>query len=248
MSNARVACNFPVVQSGIGMVCRRLGLGLLSEAVFVLLLIVLWNAWSTKSGSDDAAITLIHQTVWLGQAHSKLPKRLDIDQRIELSRPRRPVSGGGTQITLAISFAADPHQELNSVLRRYGGLLGFGDQEVAEYRFSPPAWKELLPREPVSISAEYYPIHIRNPDLGSFVAAVRSSIPAGGKGLHVYALFPLSFQEIVEQQIYSFAKAVCRDTPAVAGKVAFAKDVPSGVKVLKVDCAPMETTIEPRPD
>ena|ERR1017187_7646167 len=228
---------------GASEVLRRLASGVLVHFA-VILSLAIWGLIRTSAAPSRPAAskppTVVQRNVvWLAKERGPEETKSHPEQTYPnlAGGYLMPGSVSPAKPVLSVRFADDPHQDLAIALRHYGGLLAFGEANVALYRFAPPDWQEVLPREPLSIIAGAYPVLIRAPRDGSFVGLVRSSINRSNSiSLEAYALFPPEFQEVLEAEVLRAARQRCGVLKPSRGVVAFSDESPSFLKVIDVTC------------
>jgi hypothetical protein len=187
---------------------------------------------------DEAGPASMERAILLTQVPNRKERESNIHGVARQPSEAQDCHGDSTTKGLAIEFAADPHEELALALVHYGGVLAFGDDVVAYRRFAPPDWKEVLPREPVSIHGGGLALLIREPNRNSFVGQVRSTMSGEeGTGAEAYALFPTPFLDVLQAEIDRATQRTCGLSTASRVLVAFASNVPLSIRVVKVSCS-----------
>lgn len=227
----------PTICSGNG-VLRPLLYGIGAECLILLcvVLAVLSSSTLSKRKSIVKAATGIEDTVFLLAPLGEKKKNSPAQTPTQVLPIMQPHAAGAANARLGIRFATDSRQDLAVALTKYGGMLGFGGSNIAEFRFAPPAWDEVKPRKPMSITQGMYPILVQNPRPDSFVGEIRSKIDRGdSSSLDTYALFPLEFQDVLEAEILKAAAKKCLGRPS-NGIVEFTRESPLGIKIVSVTC------------
>ena len=138
----------------------------------------------------------------------------------------------------------DLNQYLPLILARYrpqGSRVGFGDGWVVKYLFDAPPDSTQLATPEEGIALDYFFwLSIEEPEQYRFISDIRTAHP-DTRLMTPYALFPLSFQDVIEDLIRSHP-GKCPARQVAIGNLEFDIQPGPGAKVLSVTCAADSST------